>query len=90
MATSNLKDHFPNDSNARPFGPALSWYTVTPHATDELPARPIYLKCTVAGNLRMIARDGSDVTIPVVVGEVIDARPVRIHTDTTATIVAFW
>lgn len=90
MATSNIKDRFPNDSNARPFGPGLGWFTVTPHDTNELPARPIYLKCKVAGNLRMIARDGSDETIPVVVGEVIDARPVIIHTDTSATIVAFW
>ncbi len=87
---SNPKDRFPNDYNTKPYGPALRWYTVTPHNTNPVTARPIYMKCTVAGNLRIINDEGDDVTIPVVVGEEINARPTIIHTDTTATIVAFW
>lgn len=86
-----MQDRFPSDTASKPFGPALGAFAVTPHATNALPSRPIYLLCTAAGNLRMIFANGDDVTIPVVVGQQIDARPIRIVSpETTASVTAFW
>lgn len=86
-----MKDNFANDNNRRTYGAALGCYLVAPHATNELPARPVSLLCTVDGNIRMIFANGDDVTLPMVAGQEFFCRPVRIVApDTTATVYAFW
>ena len=86
-----MKDNFPNDNNRRSYGSALGCFLVAPHATDELPCRPISLLCTVDGNVRLIFANGDDVTIPVVAGQELFCRPTRIVApDTTATLYAWW
>lgn len=84
-----MADSFPYPSERKPFGPAHRWFAVTPHDTTALARRPIYLRADTAGVLRMLNPDGDDITINVVAGEIIDARPTIVHTDTTATIHAF-
>jgi hypothetical protein len=87
-----VKDNYPNEeSRRRSYGSAMGCYLVAPHLTDELPARPISVLCTVSGNVRMLFANGDDVTIPVVAGQELFCRPVRIVAgDTTATLYAFW
>lgn len=86
-----MEDRFPYSTASKPFGPAHRWFTVVPHATDLLPARPLYLVATAAGNVRMMNPEGDDVTRPVAVGEIIEARPTRIVApETTATLIAYW
>jgi hypothetical protein len=83
------KDRFPNELARQPYWPSHEFYEVTPHDTNELDPRPCYLRANTAGALRMKTAT-SDITIDVVAGEVIDARPTIVHTDTTAEIHAFW
>lgn len=99
MTSQAQKNFHATPADEKPWGPANKGaYLVTPHATNLLPIKPLFLRCDVAGVLRMRWVEGaqdtgtitSDVTINVVAGEIINARPDVIHTTTDATIHAFY
>lgn len=86
-----MKDRFPGDKGSPPTGASLSWYLVAPDDSNDLPARPIFIICKTAGNLRIIGENGSDEIVPMTVGMRLDARPSRVMaTNTTGTYIAFW
>lgn len=92
-----MKDHMPTANvahpNDRPWAPATGAVLVVPHASNKLGTRPKYLRVnSISGGaaLRMIFEDLSDVTLTVQAGEIIDARPSIVHTDTTAEVHAFY
>lgn len=73
-------------------GSSLSIATVTPNDTTAVSGSPAYLRVDVAGNLSLIAPNGSTVTIAAAAGEYVPVGPGVIvrSTGTTATgIVAF-
>lgn len=85
-----MADRFPDERQRKPFWPAVRWYRVTPHDTNQLPNIPVYLRVNAAGVLRIKNAEGDDVTEDVGAGEIIDARVEIVHTDTTAVVTAYW
>jgi hypothetical protein len=77
------------------FEPGLSdvasrHFAITPSDDADLPIRPRALICKVAGNVVIRDELGVDETYPVVVGQILPFRAVRIlETDTTATVVGW-
>lgn len=73
-------------------GSSFSIATVTPNDTTPVAGSPVYLRVDVAGNLALIAPNGSTVTIAAAAGEYVPVGPGVIvkSAGTTATgIVAF-
>lgn len=65
--------------------PAVEWFAITPHDTNELSVRPRCLYVSVAGDISVVSKLGATMTITVVAGYH-PLRPVKVKsTGTTAT-----
>lgn len=66
---------------------ANRWLAVTPSNTDSLPeGPPAAIIANVAGNVAVVDRNGTVMTIPIAAGVPLPIEPVRINsTNTTAT-----
>jgi len=72
-------------------GPAQRHYRVTPSDTEDLPVRPRALKCIAAGDVVVVDEGGVDETYPMLAGDELIFRAVRVKaTGTTATVVAWY
>jgi hypothetical protein len=70
---------------------ATRHFAITPSNDADLAIRPRALYCTVAGNAVVRDAAGVDVTYPLVVGQILPFRGVRIlATNTTATVVGWY
>jgi hypothetical protein len=69
--------------------PAEKHYTVTP-ANEDLPIRPRALVAIAAGDAVIRDVDGTEVTYPVDVGDILPIRAAQVRTGTTATLVAWY
>ncbi len=68
--------------------PADIHYPITPNDDADLPRIPRVLHCTVAGNVVIRDKEGTDISYPMVVGQGLVFRARRIlATGTTATVV---
>jgi len=71
--------------------PASRHFTITPSDNTDLATRPRALKVTVGGNVVVRDEGGVDITYPVVAGEILPLRAVRVlATGTTATVVGWY
>lgn len=84
-------DHYEQSAHD-PLTSPKRWFTVTPHDTDLLAHKPLYLRVNGAGAIRIVNDAGDDVTLDAAAGERFDCRPDKVMaTGTTATgIVAFY
>jgi hypothetical protein len=70
--------------------PGSSHYTVAPSDVADLDPVPRALKCISDGNVAVRDKKGTDVIYPMVAGEVLEFRAVRVlETGTTAGVVAW-
>ena len=69
--------------------PATLHYVVTPSNTAMLNPIPRSLYVVTAGNLTIVDSANVSITYIVTAGQVIPFRPIRIHTDSTANVVAW-
>lgn len=74
--------------------PASKHAVITPSDSVDLPTRPRAIKCLAAGDVVIRDEAGTDVTYPVVAGEVLQIRAVRVlATNTTVAagkLIAWW
>lgn len=84
-----MADNFSSHSKGMS-SPADVHYAITPSDSTDLPRIPRGLRVLTSGNLAIRDRLGTDITYPVVAGEVLAFRGVRIlFTGTTATVVGW-
>ena len=70
--------------------PVKRHHAITPSDTVDLDPRPRALRVLTAGNLALLDELGVSITYPVVAGEIIPFRAVRVlATGTTATVVGW-
>lgn len=69
--------------------PATLHYQVTPSNTAMLNPVPRMLYALSNGNITMVDSANVSITYPVVAGQFLKFRPIRIHTDSTANVAAW-
>lgn len=82
-----MSDQFENNADTVT-APARQMFAITPHATNALDPLPKAIRCNVGGTVALRAVDsGSDVSITMVAGEVLDVRVSHVRVSgTTATL----
>ncbi len=70
--------------------PATYHYTVAASNTVSLSPIPRSLYVQVAGNVTIVDSGNTSITYAVSAGQVLPFRAIRIHTDTTATLIAWY
>ena len=84
-----MEDHF-KDRQSGLSDVATLHVAITPSDSTDLPIRPRALYCIASGNVAIRDEAGTDITYPVVVGQIFPFRPVRVlATGTTATVVSW-
>lgn len=77
--------------NPRLSSPAGRHFAITPSDSVDLAIRPRALKVLAQGNVVVRDDGGVDITYPVVAGEILPIRAVRVlATGTTATVVGWY
>jgi hypothetical protein len=70
--------------------PAVRHHAITPNDSADLAVRPRALYCTAAGDVVVRDQAGNDITYPMLAGQVLPFRAVRVlATGTTATVVGW-
>jgi hypothetical protein len=70
--------------------PGEAHRAVVPSDDDDLDPRPRCLKCIADGDVAVRDKNGVDITYPMLAGELLEFRAVRVlATGTTATVVAW-
>jgi hypothetical protein len=70
-------------------GPARRHFAISP-ADANLAIVPRALFCTVAGNVVIRDEGGTDVTYPMVAGDILPFHAVQVRASTTATVVGWY
>lgn len=80
------------DSVLKQYGsdPATMHYTVTPSNTATLNPIPRSLYVKASGNVTIVDSGNTSISYPVTAGQVLPFRAIRVHTDTDATLIAWY
>lgn len=70
--------------------PARRHFAITPDDDNDLAILPREIYCTVAGNVSVRDEGGTDLTYPMLQGDRLPFRAVRILAATTATVVGWY
>ena len=71
--------------------PAIGQATITPDDTALVVPRPRAIRALTDGNLEVqLEETGETITYPVLAGEVLPIRPIRVKAGTTASVVSWY